>query len=377
MVTLCAEFERSTRDSCFAGDDILASRSDPDFRLEAREAEFNPLLGRSGVYRGGIGVLTSAHSWVLRITEAIPQTPRRVSLVSVAIAGVLILSIWPVARFASDIETHVPRQPQVGWLHHLVNQYYGDAVFLQCLSGLILMYVSWKLAQNLGFRGLYAAMIAAAFVGSLLLISFALTKLYLKPGLSFDRPEGYISSLEGPLTQKLGEWLGLGPEKGIPSGFVLRQTVLSMGVIWVSLHRESGLGRIESAVIYLVSGLMLAVMSFLRFYVGSHNLIDTVLGIGVGILTFWVITIPFSSVINFKVAVKKAKPRLLQEEPLRALRWVTAVWLAFTFFMFFYAGDPARWLLGTVVIVTILLLLTWYLERGGEISLRKGPSRGV
>lgn len=241
-----------------------------------------------------------------------------------------LFSLKPVAEFLSS---SIHRTAFLDWLALRIL----DPVIIQCLSLLIVSYaalhyfkrchVAW--ASNRG-----AILYPLLVLGLLLIVEIILEYFVFKPTFSFNRPG---DSLGDPwFTALIRHYVNLdlnGTEaSSTPSGFVLRQTLLALALVFF-IHQPNFFpsGRQwRLLLLHSTNIFVLLLMAWSRLYVGSHRLFDIAIGIGLGGFLFWIMVFV---ILSFKVEVRSR----ISEFALPAL--------TFVFMILLYSQHFVRWAL--------------------------------
>jgi hypothetical protein len=198
---------------------------------------------------------------------------------------------------------------------------------------------------------------AAFVVASQIIIALA-----IKPTMAHPRSHLYAGTGEPWITALWHRLFGAGP--AFPSGAVTRQVVLTLIVYWLANHEAISRANPRSTLIIfrIVILLLIPPVIFVRLLVGSHNAFEAVAAIPVGVVIFWILTLPFLAVFHAKSA--------------DLITHLAYVWLAFTVELFFYALKPFRWALIGFVVFIVLSFQFRFLDRRYTKSLsRRFPGR--
>ncbi len=190
----------------------------------------------------------------------------------------------------------------------------------------------------------YALIFPLIVIGGMIVSEFILESLVLKPTFSFNRPGETIG--EPWLTDFLRNYYDSDYKKGssTPSGFIVRQTMLSLLFIF-SVHQPHFFKyrrTFKLLLCYFLVIFVLAFMAWLRLYTGAHRFYDVAIAIGIGGFLFWAgvfIFLSFSEQIRSHIG-DFALPAL-----------------TFAFMVLLYSQHFLRWMLlcgGVIVALTTI-----------------------
>jgi len=250
-----------------------------------------------------------------------------------------LLSLKPVADFVSS---HTDRTAPLDFLALDIL----DPVIIQCLSLAVVSYAGLHCFKRRGAGwASNRSAILYPFLALCLLLFFEIILEYFifKPTFSFNRPG---ESLGDPwFTALLRHYINLdlnGTEaSSTPSGFVLRQTLLALALVFF-IHQPNffASGRQwKLPLLHSTNIFVLFVMAWSRLYVGSHRLFDIAIAIGLGGFLFW-ITVFVS--LSFKIEVRSR----IGDFVLPAL--------TFVFMILLYSQHFVRWVLFCASAIIIL-----------------------
>ncbi len=226
--------------------------------------------------------------------------------------------------------------------HHKIMDfvsYYFDTVMLQGFSILI---VAWVISRFLSCKGMSRGAMsfvwALAILGCMMGFELILERIVLKPSFSYDRFE---QSVETAMVAFLNQGGHFGGEEktACPSGFALRQVILFLTFLLIhrqeEWHRlfEKRVSRALQKTLYPINVGLLFLVPFLRVYWGRHHFFDIGMSIGIGVFTFWSITLLVSNWLRGSM------------EDFQCLVFMAVPMAAFTFVIFLYTEGPARWLI--------------------------------
>lgn len=337
----CAGFDDEERPACSIIHEKLTRAPDVIQAIEDHQRFLNPrFLATEIRQKHHLEDIDSSLREPARISSLIPPlNPNHFYLLS----GLLLLLTPFCLWFAAYLDLQLSSLLSSELLGYLARLPILDPLVFLVVSYGISAFILFKLSCRKGFNRLRAALLGIFAPAIIVVASYVINAIVLKPGMDFARPESYAPGLEPIFTGLWRRVIGGGDSS--PSGSVVRQVVLCLTALWLLNHpgtREMySVWRLRC--ISWLNFILVILTMLVRVLVGAHKLFDVVAGVSAGIMVFWLLVIPLCGFLYATAA--------------HLAQTFTTVWLIFSISIFFYSYDPALWglvSLGIFVLLTIL-----------------------
>ncbi|MBZ0243748.1 MAG: hypothetical protein K8F24_11070 [Bacteroidales bacterium] len=244
--------------------------------------------------------------------------------------------------------------------------YIADPLFFHIIGIILVGSLTWKYLASThpSENRLTRFLVSFGLPLALLIFSFVLSSLVLKPAFGYLRPgpdagplgnPWLISSIDHILPFQLAEGSG-----DVPSGFATRQTVLFLLTVWIVEQKPMGeyLFSNRRRISYVaLSFLLLLFTLFSRYYRANHSFFALIIAVGLATLLFWM----FLSVIYSLKYGRRDK--YLLAETFGAFVPMSLIFLT-------YSEAPGKWA-GFALVVLLLLALVYVISDSGFLRIGK------
>jgi len=201
-----------------------------------------------------------------------------------------------------------------------------------------------RVLRFLRFAAVFGTLVTSAFF----LEYYVIEKLWLKPALAYMRPPAGMRLGFAPVSAWFSRLVGdtLGSSSGAPSGFVLRQLMISLSgllVLFSSPIKKNRRRMLTDGLLSSFFVIVLAWTAFTRVYSGHHYIFDVMIAVGIGTILFWIFTLAVIAAWNLRHrrlhAVSRECWHLLAHRSKMMLPFTLVVVLV----LFLISGDSTIW----------------------------------